>query len=183
MVYVHKQTNEKCSWKSIRNNQKLYSTLTHIYISIKSYSFIIHNIPKSWLDLHLLRTTLEITQSRQICFNLLLLKQSKWFVPTHNSNLHAARLHLSLITCWFLQCSQTMQHKFIHVWCFEWSEVIFEIGSGWLRSSSNGVGIVLIVISTWTGFKEMRSIFIHSCHKQSHSIWSFGGFLCFNLWF
>ena len=170
-------------FEAIQNNQLLYPKLGQRYGSTKIYSFIIHNIPTSSFDLHLLRTTLEITQSPQITLNLLLLQQSKGLVPTHYTNLHTARLHLSLVARWFLQSSQTMQHELVHIGCFEWSEVSFQVGSGRLWSCSDRVGIVLIVVSTWTSFKQMRPIFIHSCHKQSYSVWSFRSLLSFNLRF
>lgn len=48
-------------------------------------------------DIHLLSSTLKVFQPLQVAADLVLLQDRELLVPAHKGDLHAVRLHLSLV--------------------------------------------------------------------------------------
>jgi hypothetical protein len=58
-----------------------------------------------------------------------------------------------------------VEDEFFQIGSAELFEMILEIGAGRLRSGSNRISIILIIVTAWAGFKEMGAIFVNSGNK------------------
>ena len=119
----------------------------------------------------------------EISSDFLLLQDGEALSLAHKSDLHTVWLHFSVVTCRFLQGGQTVKDEFFQRRGVKLFQVVFEVGPGWLRSRSNRIGKELVVVSTWTGLEEVRTVSVDSCNKQTNSIRPFRSMLGLDLRF
>lgn len=102
--------------------------------------------------------------------DFLLLQDSESLGLAHKGNLNTVWLHFSIVTCRFPQCGQTVKNELFKGRGGKLFQMVFKVGPGRLRSRSNRISEEFVVVSTGASLKEMRSIPIDSCNKQSNSI-------------
>lgn len=119
----------------------------------------------------------------EIGSDFLLLQDGESLCLAHKGNLHTVWLHLSVVTCRFPQGGQAVKNEFFEGGCGKLFQVVFEVSPGRLRPRSDRISKELVVVSTWAGLEEMRSVSINSCNKQANSIRPLGSMLSLDLRF
>lgn len=129
------------------------------------------------LDFHLICWTLEVLELCQILSDLVLLQYTEWSIFTNNSDLNGPGLDLTFLTGRLFQSCQRVEHQLLQSWLGELSQIVFEVGSGRLGPGSDWVGLVFVVVSTWTGLIQVWPIPVDACYQQPNAVRSLWGFL------